>query len=98
MATILYIKVDGSGYDEPSVFIVLDGPVVQRAIRSWQSSAAFYLDGSVEVEEATTLDDAVPIMSIDAFLVTAANCIGADSEEIEALPKLWKSGQEWSRT
>ena len=92
---ILRITVDGAAYDEPDEYFVPDAPAVRAALRSWQSACDFHGDGSVTVE--VTEDCITKVMTADEFLETAANAIGADGDEIEALPRLWRSGQEWRR-
>lgn len=93
---ILLITVDGASYDEPDVMAVPNTPEVRAAIRSWQSTCDFYLDGSVTVEERQPEDDLL-VMSVVEFLEHAAQCIGADADEIAELPRLWRAGREWRR-
>ena len=93
--TIFRITVDGAAYDEPDEFVVPDAPAVRAALRSWQSACDFHGDGSVSVEVS---EDCIPaVMTTDQFREAAANAIGADADEIDALPRLWRAGQEWRR-
>jgi hypothetical protein len=95
---LLKITIDGAAYDEAEVIVVPDTPAVRGTIRSWQSCCEFYCDGSIKCEEVESASGDCARMDAEEFLDYAANALGADADEIEGLPALWRAGQEWRRS
>lgn len=62
---------------------------MRRAISSWQSHSCFHMDGEVSVEVVESDPSPGEILPEDEFLEFAANAIGGDADEIDALLHSW---------